>query len=146
MSEQPRHCPTCGHSLLGLTSSEEIASCPNCGKFFERYRPASVSRWPSLWKMGLVLCGPMALVVLMRAGQWAAQRGDQQVLYRVLEQAHAIGLPLAWFAWPLAGAFLLAKQYAPAADRWMSSLGVAIAAMVVNTAIMLAALLTQLLF
>jgi hypothetical protein len=145
MSDQPRHCPTCGHSLLGLTTSEEIASCPNCGKFFERYRAASVSRWPSLWKMGIVLCGPMVLVVLMRAGQWMASRSDQQVLYRVFEQAYAIGLPIAWVAWPLVGGFLMANRYASAADRWMSSLGVAIAAMVANTAVMLAALLVRLL-
>ena len=145
MSEHPRHCPTCGHSLLGLTTNEEVASCPNCGKFFERYQAAGVSRWPSLWKLGLILCGPMVLVVLMRAGQWGASRADQQVLYRVFEQAYAICLPIAWFVWPLVGAFLMANRYASAAERWMSSLGVGVAAMVANTAIMLASLLIRLL-
>jgi hypothetical protein len=128
-----------------LTTSDEVASCPNCGKFFERYRAAGVSRWPTLWKMATALCGPMAVVVLMRAGQWAASGSGQQVLYRVLEQAYAICLPIAWFVWPLVGGFLMANRYASAAERWMSSLGVAVAAMVGNTAIMLAALLIRLL-
>lgn len=145
MSDPVRLCPACGHSLLGLTSSDEIASCPNCGKFFERYTPGTVSRWPSLWRMGTALCGPMVLVALMKGVQWIAQREGQQALWRVMAEAYPICLPLAWFGWPIVCAYLLATKYAAGPDRWMSSVGVAIAAMVANTAVMLASLLVQLL-
>jgi ribosomal protein S27AE len=144
MSEQTRYCPTCGHSLLGLTTSEEIASCPNCGRFFARYQ-SGVSRWPALWKMALMLCGPMVLVALMRAGQWFALRAEQKVLFRVFEEAYTVGVPLAWFGWPLLCGYLLSQKYASGPERWMSWLGLAVAAMVGNTAVMLATMLVRVL-
>lgn len=146
MSGVERLCPNCGHSLLGLTSAEEIASCPNCGQFFERLRPTGASRWPPLWKMALALCGPMLLVALMQAGRWAATRGGQQALVRVLVEANYYCLPLAWFGWPILAAFLLARRYAPGPDRWMASLGLVIAGLVGNTAINLASMLLRVVF
>lgn len=143
MTDAARHCPNCGHSLLGITSSEEVASCPNCGMFFDRYRAAGPSRWPAVWKLSLALCGPMLLVVLMRAGEWYALRVDQKVLYRVLSEASYFLYPLAWFAWPILAAFLLARRFAPFPERWMTGIGLTAAGLVGNTALNLAALLVQ---
>lgn len=145
MSDETRRCPNCGHALLGITTSDEIASCPNCGKFYERYRPGP-SRWPAFWIMALALCGPMVLMALMQVGRWAAQRGQHQALVRFLVEATNVGIPLAWFGWPLVAAFLLARRYAPAPERWMSWLGLVVAGLVGNTAVMLASMLMRLLF
>ncbi len=144
MNEQTRNCPNCGHSLLGLTSTEEIASCPNCGKFYERFRPAGFSRWPALWKMSLALCGPMLLVAFMQVGQFAATRGGHQAMVRVLQEMIYVCFPLAWFVWPIVAAFLLARHFAPAPERWMSAVGLTIAGLVGCTAINLASMLLRL--
>jgi hypothetical protein len=130
--------------VLGITSSEEVAACPRCGMFYERYKP-SYSRWPAVWQVGIALCGPMFLVALVRLGQWLALRADQKALFRFCSEAYSVFLPFAWFLWPVACAVLLAKRYAPLSDRWMSTIGLAIAGMVGNTAIMLVILLAQVL-
>lgn len=144
MSDQPRNCPLCGHSLLGITSVDEIASCPNCGKFFDHYRPSGASRWPALWRMVASLCGPMMLTATVRIVQWSSYHGGQKTLAGVLGEVYSVMLPLTWFGWPLVAAYLLARRYAPFPERWMSGLGLAVAGMVGNTVVMLVLMLLQL--
>lgn len=143
----PRRCPNCGQPLLGITSTEEIASCPSCGRFYERLPEVGSRGWPAPWKIALILCGPMLLAVSLRAGQWLVERngGRNTTIYSLFSESLPFLNPLAWFVWPIVAAFLLANKYAPAPDRWMTSIGLTVAGLVGSTLIMLASLLVQIL-
>ena len=88
----------------------------------------------------------MLLVAFMQVGQYFAARGGHQALVRVFQEATYICLPLAWFLWPIIGAFLLARRFAPSPERWMSSVGLTIAGLVGCTAINLSSMLLRLFF
>jgi hypothetical protein len=88
----------------------------------------------------------MLLVALMQAGQYFAARGGHQALVRVFQEATYVCYPLAWFLWPIIAAFLLARHFAPAPEKWMSSVGLTIAGLVGCTAINLASMLLRVFF